>query len=543
MPPTVSGGGIYNTSGGTLTINDSTVTGNGARYGGGIFSHAELVGKATISNSTISGNIATASPIPRAEGFYSRSGITVIENSTITNNTAPSGAGSGVVSRGDNSARTEIRSTIVSANTNTDVDFVDGTVNSFVSKGFNLTGDGNATGAFAQGGDVTGNASPGLGPLASNGGPTQTHALLATSPALDEGANAGCPPTDQRGLPRPQGETCDIGAFERLAPTPTDIVNPPTAHYQFRNSRASSVGGVPALADIGSGTNTFATAAVDGASSTVLRFPKGNGLRLSPTTRAVSNNTYTIVALFELNFVNGFRRVVDFKSGTSDNGLYLQSGLLRFFPSVQGTTPVAANAYVQVALTRDAAGTVVGYVNGVQQFSFSDASNHAVIDTSNALRFFKDNTSGGAGGEESAGSVARIRLYDSALTAEQVAALDRLDTTPPAVSSTTPASNATNVAPTANVTATFTEPMRAGTIATATVKLRRLGESTSVPATVTYSAATTRATLNPSANLVAGATYTATVTSGAMDVAGNELDQNLGLADDQPETWRFKVRP
>jgi hypothetical protein len=79
-----------------------------------------------------------------------------------------------------------------------------------------------------------------------------------------------------------------------------------------------------------------------------------------------------------------------------------------------------------VVLTRNAAGNVVGYVNGVRQFSFSDTANRAVIDGNDTLRYFKDNVSGGSGGEHSAGSVARIRLYDRALSADQVAALDRL---------------------------------------------------------------------------------------------------------------------
>jgi hypothetical protein len=57
-----------------------------------------------------------------------------------------------------------------------------------------------------------------LGPLQDNGGPTWTHALLPGSPALDVGDPAQCPATDQRGVPRPQGAGCDIGAFELEQP-------------------------------------------------------------------------------------------------------------------------------------------------------------------------------------------------------------------------------------------------------------------------------------------------------------------------------------
>jgi hypothetical protein len=56
-----------------------------------------------------------------------------------------------------------------------------------------------------------------LSPLANNGGPTKTHALVSGSPAIDAipSADPGCTRTDQRGVPRPRGPGCDIGAFER----------------------------------------------------------------------------------------------------------------------------------------------------------------------------------------------------------------------------------------------------------------------------------------------------------------------------------------
>jgi hypothetical protein len=55
---------------------------------------------------------------------------------------------------------------------------------------------------------------PLLGPLADNGGPTLTHALLAGSPAIDAAVDAACPPRDQRGVLRPAGAGCDVGSVE-----------------------------------------------------------------------------------------------------------------------------------------------------------------------------------------------------------------------------------------------------------------------------------------------------------------------------------------
>jgi CSLREA domain-containing protein len=216
-------GGIYNW-GGNLTMTGSTVSGNTTqREGGGVLSEPGTTHLTTISNSTISGNRVTGTGENTfGGGISSRSGRTVVENTTITNNTAPANQGSGVASVASSSVSTEVGSTIIAGNTNTDVDIVSSSTNSFDSNGYNLIGDGNATAAFNQPGDRTGIADPKLGPLADNGGPTSTHALLAGSLAIDA-ANPVCPPpaTDQRGVERVQDgdgngtPRCDIGSFER----------------------------------------------------------------------------------------------------------------------------------------------------------------------------------------------------------------------------------------------------------------------------------------------------------------------------------------
>ena len=92
----------------------------------------------------------------------------------------------------------------------TSVDQLNGDVNSL---GHNLIR--NPSGANLSG-TLTGNIlnqDPKLGPLAGNGGPTQTQALLTGSPAIDA-ADSAAPATDQRGVSRPQGPASDIGAFE-----------------------------------------------------------------------------------------------------------------------------------------------------------------------------------------------------------------------------------------------------------------------------------------------------------------------------------------
>ena len=83
--------------------------------------------------------------------------------------------------------------------------------------------------------------------------------------------------------------------------------------------------------------------------------------------------------------------------------------------------------------------------------------------------------------------------------------------------------------------------MNPSTVNTTTVKLKKAGTSTSVGATVTYDAAARKATLDPKAGLTRGATYVATVSSGAKDLAGNALDQNAATSGSQPKTWKFTI--
>ncbi len=184
------GGGIAN--GGTLTVDKSTISGNstsGGIPGSAIFN----VSTASVSNSTISGNMGP--------------GHSVLNSDTLTLSYVTIAANSAGIT---NSGSVTATGTIIANNT-------PGT-NCFGNRfnepfGFNL--DSGTSCRLSQATDLTG-TDPLLGPLASNGGPTQTQALEAGSPAIDHGGTSanGCPPTDQRGVTRPQGPACDIGAFE-----------------------------------------------------------------------------------------------------------------------------------------------------------------------------------------------------------------------------------------------------------------------------------------------------------------------------------------
>ena len=203
--------------------------------------------------------------------------------------------------------------------------------------------------------------------------------------------------------------------------------------YQFDGTLESSCCGAPPLANLGA--NGFAEEVVGGTSRTVLTFPLSSGV--SMPAGVIPSDSYSIAVQFRLEEITGFRRLVDFSTSTSDRGVYNLNGDLYLYPIATGSTfpaPMQANSYAHVVLTRDAAGQVTGYVDGGEEISFTDSSGDAVFPPGTDVRFFKDDAV--IGGEESAGAVARIRVYDGALTAAEVAAISGkklADLPPPAI--------------------------------------------------------------------------------------------------------------
>ncbi len=224
-----SGGGLFLSGGAVLTVTTSLIDGNEAEIrGGGINSS----GGVTLVNTTVSGNTAVF-----GGGGLALTGADAknLRNATVTENTT--GAQGGGLLIDDPAATFFLRNTILAGNdAATDPDCFNAQAAVLTSEGFNLIGDETGCdGNFAGGtGDQIGTAAstidPGLSALADNGGPTRTHALTASSSALDGGNNIeGCTSddaqavvlaADQRGSTRPvDGDgngtlVCDIGAFE-----------------------------------------------------------------------------------------------------------------------------------------------------------------------------------------------------------------------------------------------------------------------------------------------------------------------------------------
>jgi len=212
----------------SVEITDSTISGNSAGVdsfysdGGGIYAYADLL----VSNSTISGNHS---------GGYG-GGINIIgtgalqmANSTVAFNSAEENSLGQFVANGGGGIRltgsnpSTITNSIVALNVVAKPGEPPDCVlsGSTMTTSYNIVGSNGGSCTFTGAGDAAG-TDPGISPrLAGNGGPTPTHALLSASPAIDAGDPAGCHDafgalllTDQRGVPRPQGPQCDIGAFE-----------------------------------------------------------------------------------------------------------------------------------------------------------------------------------------------------------------------------------------------------------------------------------------------------------------------------------------
>jgi len=241
-------GAIWN-DGGTLIISNSTFSGNSANtYGGAIFSDGDLV----LTNSTISGNSAAT-----GGAIYTADTPVTFQNTVLANNA------------GGNC--TNDSGTLIDAGYNLDDDGTCG----FSSANLSLSNDKNAN----------------LGSLSSKGGPTQTIPLQYPSDAIDfiPLGMSGCGMSpDQRGVFRPQGTACDIGAYEANQIPVSFATNPPNLFYTVGSANYTAAGApfliVGAQYTIGTtspqsgGTGTqymWQTWSDDGAQSHSITIPSG----------------------------------------------------------------------------------------------------------------------------------------------------------------------------------------------------------------------------------------------------------------------------
>ena len=213
-----AGGAIFNNSiSGVLHVATSTFIGNTAGTGGGAI---DAFREFTVENSTFLSNTSGS----EGGAVRGRTGATAVINaSTFSGNGTTGGNNMGGALKIDGSV--DLTNTIVADST--------GGGDCFIGFGSSLTTDrGNLIedGSCSTSSPTRITADPGLLAIASNGGPTQTMALSAGSPAIDAGDAAACPATDQRGTARVNlaGDRCDVGAYEYGDGTGPTVSSGPT---------------------------------------------------------------------------------------------------------------------------------------------------------------------------------------------------------------------------------------------------------------------------------------------------------------------------
>jgi fibronectin-binding autotransporter adhesin len=243
------GGGIFNR--GTLVLVNSTVSSNSAHsdqvnagYGGGVENQGTLLA----TNCTFYANSAysTAGGTGFGGGIRNGDGAVNLVNCTFSDNSAAGRGGAinnGVFGAGTNSGTLTLQNCIVANSLSGS-----NAVGIITDGGNNISSDGSCL--FSASGSLNDTDSR-LAPLGDYGGPTKTMALLDISPAIDAGNAAVCPATDQRGVPRPAGSACDIGAVEGAIPTstprfrqdfvPNQILEGESARLTFTLSNASGM--------------------------------------------------------------------------------------------------------------------------------------------------------------------------------------------------------------------------------------------------------------------------------------------------------------
>ena len=296
------GGGALYPNGGSATVTSSTFEGNSADTGGAIHSNSNSV---EVTNSTFVGNSAV-----NHGAIDARLGTITVNNSTFSGNTA-SGFGDTLGDQPAQGGNLQVGNSILSGP-------------GFDNCGGSVTDLGNNLSWPIENNCPGTRDDPRLDTLADNGGPNKTVALLTGSPAIDAGNNETCTPTDQRGVTRPQGEACDIGAFESVLinvfsvtntndsgsgslrqailsanSTPNSLNGPDEIHFSIRSE----------------GVNTIAPASALPAITEPVIIDGYTQPGAAPNTLAVGNNANILIEL------NG-----DSCDGACDQGLSVSSG-------------------------------------------------------------------------------------------------------------------------------------------------------------------------------------------------------------------------
>jgi hypothetical protein len=460
------GGGVYN--GGTVTMTDDTVSNNGGTAGmydgGGIFTATST--STTLTGVTLSGNVAADA----GGGIYNAGSTTLnddtfsanlVEFTELGNNTGAAvyndigtvnlnadtlvknEAGHGEAVSSNSGTTTNLAGTIINGEPTSECTIPSGST--WNDDGYNLSDDSSC--GFTKASSLA-NTNANLGTLSSNGGPTQTFLPNAGSPALDAIPNPTtaadgfslCPGTDQRGVARPQGTSCDIGSVEKqvggaAAYKAAVKASNPLAYWQL-NEKAGSASSTDSSGNGNTGTYLNApklgvTGPFSGATS--VKFSGSNHAEMAfkpaKTSNPVTGN-FSVEAWVQAsgNASDPARTIVSSRTPTGEYSFDFSLVPSQLHVDVGNGNFWLTNSYVNYnwsigswydMVVTVSGGTVTYYVDGNQVGTATFSGTPLFFDHKH---FFQIGDSTRYTTGEFDGDIAQVSIYSQALTAAQVAA-------------------------------------------------------------------------------------------------------------------------
>jgi hypothetical protein len=459
------GGGVYN--GGTLTMTDDTVSNNGGTSGmydgGGIFTATTTstaltgvtlsgnvaadagggiynAGSTTLNDDTFSANLVEFTELGNntGAGVYNDMGTVNLNADTLFKNEA----GHGEAVSANSGTTTNLAGTIINGEPTSECTVTSGAT--WNDDGYNLSDDSSCS--FTKASSLA-NTNANLGALGSNGGPTQTFLPNAGSPALDKIPNpttgAGgfslCPGTDQRGVARPQGTSCDIGSVEvqvgsAAAYKAAVKASNPLAYWQLNDKTGSS----SAVDSSGNGnTGTYLNGPKLGGSgpfsgATSVKFSGKNNAEMafkpSKASNAVTGN-FSVEAWVQAsgNPLDAARTIVSSRTPNAEYSFDFSLVPGQLHVDVGDGTLWLTNSYVNYGwnigswydmVVTVSGGTVTYYVNGTEVGTATFSGTPLLMDHKH---FFQIGDSTRYTTGEFDGQIAQVSVYNQALTPAQVA--------------------------------------------------------------------------------------------------------------------------